>query len=225
MTFGLIIAMLVLTGIIIVLGILLFLRQSRGPSGMGRHAPNPSSGILSPDSPLQEIEIPKVPMYQKTKEPMANLRNKIDRLGDAFDIAYEKVRKETDGKQAHSVGNDLKEIHTLLQDARKASHILLATVIERPVDDIGISDENHEDQVITNPPPASPNSLRNTLFKTFATLRETIDESKTCIAGFYFALTKKDQSARIAEASGQIELLIILFDNALAKIRSLEDTL
>ncbi len=225
MTFVLIIALLVLTGIIIVLGVPYFLRQGRGRSGMRRHPPHPNSGIRSPNSNFQEIEIPKVPMYQKTKEPMTNLRKEIDRLGDAFDAAYEKVRKDADGELAHAVENDLKKMHNILLDAQNAARVLLATVVDRPVDDIGKGQVNHEGQVITNPPPPNLDSLRNNLFKTLATLRETIDESKTCIAGFYFALTKRDQSISVVEASGQIELLIILFGNALAKLRALEDTL
>jgi hypothetical protein len=225
MTFVLIIAMLVLTGIIIVLGVLYFLRQNRGTSGMGRHAPNPNSKVLSQNSNFQEIEIPKVPMYQKTKEPMANLRKEIDRLGDTFDTAYELVRKEADGESANAIENDLKKMHNILLDAQNAARVLLAAVVDRPVDDIGKGRANHEDQVITNPPPPNPNSLGNNLFKILATLHETIDESKTCIAGFYFALTNKDQSTRVVEASGQIELLILLFENALAKIKALEDTL
>jgi hypothetical protein len=225
MTFGLFTVILALIGIGAVLGILYFIRQGKGKAHQNWGKSNPPPGALSSQSKLQEIEIPKAPTYQKTKEPMTHLRTEIDRLVDGFDIAFEKVRKQTDGKLEHVIEDDLKKMHHILLDARNAANILLAAVVNLPVDEIGKGRSDEVDQVITGPPPPGSSSLEDDHFRTLAVLRETINESKSCIAGFYFALTKKDESIRIAEASGQVELMVILFENAIAKIDTLENAL
>jgi hypothetical protein len=226
MTVGLFIAILAMIGIITVFGILYFLRRSNGKTyQMNTRKSNFTFEARAAQSGLQEIEIPKVPTYQKTKAPMTHLRTEIDRLKDGFDMAFGTGKKETDGEWAQAIEDDVKKLLHILQDARNAARILLAAVGDRPIDDLGKNRFDQGEQVITSPPPPRADAIADNLFRAFAVLRETINESNSCIAGFYFALTKKDETVRIAEARAQVALLVILFDNAIATLDALEDTL
>ena len=226
MSFGLFIILLTVIGITATFIILYFLGRKTGAKvqPIRQPAPSPAPKSRASKSHLQEIEIPKVPMYQKTKEPMTKLKTEIDHLGDIFDIAFAEFQNETGDDPPAAVHDDLKKMHRILEDARKAAGILLATVLDRPIDEIAELKPDQAPQGATDHPPFATSSMRDSLLKTFILLRETIAESKSCIAGFYFALTKKDKAARTAEASRQIALLIALFDSAITRIDSLETT-
>ena len=100
MSVGLFIILLTVIGIAAVFFILYFLGMKTAAKEQTMHqpAPSPAPEARASKSHLQQIEIPKVPMYQKTKEPMTDLKTEIDRLGDTFDIAFAGFRNETESE-------------------------------------------------------------------------------------------------------------------------------
>ena len=197
-------------------------------SGAGSSAEFPEEkGSPFADRGFADIEIPRVPMYQETREPMTALRSKLDQfnaiLEDILVAGGTPFRPTT--AAIESFGQELPRLENVLLDARSQAKAILDKVENRPPSAEPVADSALENQPITISPSPRREPIEAYMARTLALLRETVNDAKPCIAGFYYALTKHEEQSRMAEASTQMALLILSLDSSLTRIAELERTL